>query len=243
MNHALILAGGTGSRMNTLTIPKQYLLVNEKPVITYCLTTFNKNANIDTITIVADDYWYDFNKKWITQTNITKFKAFAKPGSTRQHSIYNGLLTIKDFADPDDTVIIHDAARPFVSDLIINSCIEATEEADGALPVIPVKDTIYKSSTGTTVTGLLNRDELYAGQAPESFLFQKYLAIHEHLSITEINQIKGSSELAIKYGMNIKLVKGDERNYKLTTLEDLHNFENDISKGVNANESLCITRN
>jgi 2-C-methyl-D-erythritol 4-phosphate cytidylyltransferase len=90
------------------------------------------------------------------------------------------------------------------------------------MPVIPVKDTIYMSKDGKHIHGLLNRDELFAGQAPESFRFHKYLAIHEKLTDREIGKIRGSSEIACQYGMEIALVEGSEENFKITTMEDLH---------------------
>lgn len=236
MNYGLILAGGMGTRLKLDNIPKQYLMVYNRPIISYCLSTFQINRDIDAIVIVADSNWQDMIKKWLEKENIEKFIGFANPGDTRQHSILNGLIYIDKYAKndvkDDDIVIIHDAARPLLSRQVISDCIKAAKASDGAMPVIPVKDTIYQSATGKSIDGLLNRDKLYAGQAPESFKFRKYLEIHKSLPDDEIRNIKGSSEIAYKNGMNITLVKGSENNFKITTKEDYEKFKLYLKKGT-----------
>lgn len=98
------------------------------------------------------------------------------------------------------------------------------DEVDGVMPVIPVKDTVYQSREGRIVTGLLNRDEIYAGQAPESFRFGKYYAAHQGKTESDFASIRGSSQIAIENGMNIKLIRGSEDNYKISTPQDLERF-------------------
>ena len=100
------------------------------------------------------------------------------------------------------------------------------------MPVISVKDTVYQSKDGKKIGQLLKRSELFAGQAPESFKFRKYLDIHNEVSDEEIASTAGSSEIAYRHGMEISMVKGSERNLKITTIEDLETFES-ILKGVN----------
>ena len=149
------------------------------------------------------------------------------PGETRQYTILNALQEIaKQGYSETDVVIIHDAARPLVTEQLIADCIYGCNEADGVLPVIPVKDTLYQSKNGKQITSLLNRNELFAGQAPEAFIFGKYLALHEKMPREELLKINGSTEIAYKGGLNVKLIRGDELNFKITTPEDLSNFEN-----------------
>ena len=116
-----------------------------------------------------------------------------------------------------------------VSDDIINQCIELLEESDGAMPVLPVKDTVYLSVNGKTISSMLNRDEVYAGQAPESFKFGKYFDANMALSDEDLLSIRGSSEVAFRNGMNIRLFRGSDSNYKITTLNDLKRFEKEKS--------------
>ncbi|HRM91237.1 MAG TPA: IspD/TarI family cytidylyltransferase, partial [Thomasclavelia ramosa] len=205
--------------------PKQYLKVKEKPIFYYCVNTFAKRKDIDAIIIVVADEWRNYVKKYMS--HIDKPIYYAHSGKTRQFSIYNALLATKKagYSD-DDIVIIHDAARPLVTNDIIDQCINFINEGyDGVLPVIHVKDTIYQSNNGSSITNLLNRNELFAGQAPESFKLGKYLNIHKDISHEEIAKINGSTEIAVKTGLKIKLAEGSEINFKITTPEDLTTFK------------------
>ncbi len=228
MNTAIILAGGVGSRMG-VDRPKQYLIVKDKPIIAYCLEIFQNHSAIDKIVIVVSEEWQDYVEENVAKYGLTKVCGYAPAGRTRQHSIYNGLKCTQDNAPDTDICIIHDAARPLVSDKIINDCIVGATEDDGAMPVISVKDTIYQSADGKKIDNLLKRSELFAGQAPESFKFKEYLDIHNSVSDDEIATTAGSSEIAYRHGMKIRLVEGSERNFKITTIEDLETFETIIN--------------
>ena len=231
MNTAIILAGGVGSRMGA-DRPKQFLMVQDKPIISYCFDIFQKHKEIDNIVVVVNDKWQNFVDENAKKYGVTKICGYAPAGKTRQHSIFNGLKCIAENAPDTDVVIVHDAARPLVSDQIISDCIKGATEFDGAMPVISVKDTVYQSSDGQQIGCLLKRSELFAGQAPESFNFKKYYDIHKSVTDEEIGQTAGSSEIAYRHGMEIRMVKGSERNLKITTIEDLETFES-ILKGVN----------
>lgn len=224
MNTAIILAGGTGTRLGA-DIPKQYIEVKGKPIISYCLHKFEDNLNIDSIIIVAAKDWQSYIKEQITKEKITKFAGFAEAGSSRQHSIVNGIRAIE---AREGKIIIHDAARPNVSDQTISMCMSGLDEADGVMPVLPVKDTVYYSESGDQISSLLNRDKLFAGQAPEAFCLERYRAIHEGLTEEKLALIRGSSEIAYNNGLRVKLIPGDEHNYKITTVADLEKFRAEI---------------
>ena len=98
------------------------------------------------------------------------------------------------------------------------------------MPVLPLKDTIYLSKDGTKIDGLLNRSELFAGQAPEAFRFGKYYEINSCLSEAELEAVRGSSEIAFRRGLAVNLIPGEESNYKITTREDLDRFISQIAK-------------
>ena len=229
MNTAIILAGGVGSRMG-IDRPKQFLMVNDKPVISYCFDIFQNHNEIDNIVVVVSEKWQKFVEEYAEKYSVTKICGYASAGKTRQHSIYNGLKCIAENANDTNIVIVHDAARPLVSDKIISDCIKGATEYDGAMPVISVKDTVYQSCDGKSIDKLLKRSELFAGQAPESFKFKRYYEIHNEVSDEEISNTAGSSEIAYRHGMNITMVPGSERNLKITTVEDLETFET-ILKG------------
>jgi len=224
MNAALILAGGTGERLNEIGIPKQYYSA-DKPVIVYSLLVFQKCEAVSVISITASSEWQPKIEEWVNEYGISKFKTFALPGRTRQHSVYNGLIALSNLLNGSDLVIIHDAARPFVTEQDINKLIESSSGFDGATPFIKINDTVYQSKDKKQITALLNRDELFAGQTPECYNFGKYLLAHNRLSDEEIGDIRGSSEIAFKAGMNVCLCEGNINNFKISTMQDLEYFK------------------
>ncbi len=222
-NIAIILSGGVGSRMGNIGTAKQYLNVNGKPIISYCLDTFESHPLIDNIIIVAAEEQH----RLLYNYNYSKLSTIVANGTTRQHSVLNGLkAAIMISGNQDDVVLIHDSVRPLVSNKIIQDCIEAIGDYDGAMPSIKVKDTIYQSHDGLSLNKPLDRSELYAGQSPESFVLSKYYAIHQHVTEEELSNVTGSSVIAIKHGLRIKLIAGGEQNFKITTIEDLELFKN-----------------
>lgn len=245
---ALLLSGGTGTRMGVET-PKQYIEVNGRPVISYCLECLFAHEGIDAVQIVADEMWRKLilecmdgfragesdkdaggEMAWgVTSTSSVesgnKFRGFSTPGKTRQLSILNGLEDIAKYAGDTDHVLIHDAARPMVSAGQISDCLEAVRAGhEGALPVLPMKDTVYFSEDGERITSLLERSRIFAGQAPEAFLFGKYIEANRALLPEKIFKINGSTEPAVMAGMDIAMIPGDERNFKITTKADLERF-------------------
>lgn len=221
MNILILLAGGVGSRMEMGTLPKQYLLYEGKPIIIYSLKTFELHNMIDQIIIVADKEYYPFINEWMKKEKIKKFYSYAEPGENRQLSILNGLIKAREFADDEDVVIIHDAARPLVSKELIARCLESIENDDGVVPVLPAKDTYYLLGQERSIDKLLPRARVVAGQAPEAFKLGTYYYAHQSMDKQEIMKINGSTELAILCGLSVRAVQGEERNFKITTQDDL----------------------
>ena len=226
MNIALVLSGGCGKRMGGET-PKQYVEVNGRMIIAYCLETFAKQDEIDAIQIVAEESWQDVIREELVRQGIPseKLRGFSQPGQTRQWSIINGLKDIRSFAGKDDCVLIHDAARPMLTEAMISECFRAVKGHDGVMPVLKVKDTMYESTEdGTQVARLLERSRIVAGQAPEVFVLEKYYEANRRLLPEQIDAINGSTEPAILAGMDIRMIPGDEKNFKITTPEDMERF-------------------
>lgn len=226
MNIALILAGGLGSRLGG-GIPKQYIEVGGRPVISYCLETFQRHEEIDGIQVVAEEEWHGLIRNQLHH----KFKGFSSPGENRQLSILNGLEDILQYADKKDIVMIHDAARPMVGAGQISVCLRAAGRHEGGVPVLPMKDTVYVSRDGSRIASLLDRSTVFAGQAPESFVLDRYYEANKRLLPEQILKINGSAEPAVMAGMDIALVPGDEANFKITTREDLLRFQQIIERG------------
>ncbi len=238
MNIALLLSGGTGTRMGS-DIPKQYMEVDGRPIISYCIECLSLHARIDAFWIVADAGWHGVVSDCLGKYDKEKkFRGFSMPGENRQLSIFNGLMDIRKYAEASDYVLIHDAARPLATDKLISGCFDALDGHDGALPVLPMKDTVYCSEDGRCISSLINRRHIYAGQAPEVFRLGPYYEANRRLLPERILEINGSTEPAVMAGMDIAMFAGDENNFKITTRADLERFkkivrENGISpKGV-----------
>ena len=155
MTIALILSGGTGTRLGA-DIPKQYIEVNGRPTISYCLETLLLHPDIDGVQIVAVPSWQQVILGELDNLKgRQKFRGFSKPGATRQLSIFNGLEDILSYVSEEDVVIIHDAARPCLTAEMISHGLEVLQGHDGVLPVLPMKDTVYLSEDGKVVSSLL----------------------------------------------------------------------------------------
>lgn len=230
MNVAVVLAGGMGIRAG-LEIPKQYYEVNGKPVIAYCLHTFLMHEKIDAVQIVADRVWHGYIMQHLFVLPCNeKFRGFSVPGENRQLSVYHALIDIRKYASDDDFVIVHDAARPCVSAVQITDCLKMAKGHDGILPVLPMKDNVYLSKDGKKVSSLLNRGMVFAGQAPEVFMLYRYYEANRALLPDKILEINGSAEPAVMAGMDIAMISGDERNFKITTAADLERFRKTLQK-------------
>lgn len=224
MNVALILSGGTGTRLGA-DIPKQYIEVGGKPIISYCIEKISGHNKIDAIQIVADTSWQNKIFNWLPEADKNrKFRGFSLPGENRQLSIFHGLEDIRAYAEDNDYIFIHDAARPLLTKKMITECIDEAKGHDGVLPVLPMKDTVYLSVDGKSISSLIDRKQIYAGQAPEVFVLGKYYEANKRLLPEEIIKINGSTEPAIMAGMDIVMILGDERNFKITTKADLEHF-------------------
>ena len=233
MNIALVLSGGKGSRVGS-EIPKQYIKAGDKTVLWFCLKTLLESKYIDKVQIVAHKEWRsEIEKELVTGgIDIGKLSGFSEPGENRQLSILHGLEDILEYAgDLNDTVLIHDAARPLLSDELIRSCFEALKGHDGVMPALPMKDTVYRSVDGRGVSELLDRGSIFAGQAPELFRLVKYYEANKKLLPDTILRMNGSTEPAISAGMDVVMIPGDEMNFKVTTKEDLNRFREIITNG------------
>lgn len=236
MNIALILSGGTGRRMG-LDVPKQYIEVCGRPIISYCMETLSGHSGIDAIQIAAEEEWQELiseSMKELAETKqpgiSEKFRGFSKPGANRQLSILSGLEDIRGYASDSDYVLIHDAARPMLSVRQISDCLDAVTGHDGVIPVLPMKDTVYSSRDGRTITSLLSRSQIFAGQAPELFILGKYYEANTALMSDSILRINGSTEPAVMAGMDIAMIPGDEGNFKITTRADLERFREIVAE-------------
>lgn len=223
MNIGLIIAGGSGVRMGQ-NIPKQFLTVNEKPVIVYTLEAFEKHVQIDEIAVVCISGWENVLWAYAEQFNITKLKHVFSGGSSGQDSIRNGVYGLSEYHDKDDVVLIHDAIRPMVSAEIISDCIRVTEEKGCAIAVIPCAEAMMQTEDGFVSTGSYDRSKLKRTQTPQGFVLGDICTLHKKAMERGITNSVASCTLKIEMGEQVYFSEGSEKNIKLTTVEDIDIF-------------------
>lgn len=224
MNIAMIIAGGSGQRMNQ-DIPKQFLNVNDKPVIVYTLEAFQRHPNIDAIAVVCLDGWQEILKAYARQFNITKLKWITEGGENGQASIYNGLKVLKENCSSNDMVLIHDAIRPMVSQEIISDCISKCNLYGSAITVIPCVEAVLYSENQINADKSIDRSTLLRTQTPQAFYLGKLLWAHEEAQKRGITNSVASCTLMIELGETVHFSTGSEKNIKLTTTDDIEIFK------------------
>lgn len=220
MNIAVILAGGSGTRMGS-DIPKQFIDIYGKPMIIHTIESFDVNSNIDKIVIACKEEWQEDLKIWIRKFGLNKVKYIVSGGATRQESVYNSIRALDGVCTGDDILVIHDAARPLISQRIINENIEGAKEYGAVDTVIPSADTIVRSLDGKTINNVPVRSELYLGQTPQSFKYDLIKSAHEASIENSTSDATDDCQLILGINKNVHLVNGDKLNFKITTFEDL----------------------
>ena len=204
-------------------------------VLSYCVERLSEHEEIDGIQIVAAKEWQEKIRDCLkVYDRKGKFRGFSAPGENRQLSVYHGLEDIREYAGDTDVVLVHDAARPLLSEQMITRCLKASFGHDGVMPVLRMKDTVYVSEDGKSVSALLDREMVYAGQAPEAFRLGLYYEANRRLLPEKILGINGSTEPAVMAGMDIVMIEGEEGNFKITAMEDLERFRGLLEKGDTA---------
>lgn len=224
MNIALIIAGGSGARMQQ-DIPKQFLSVNDKPIIVYTLEAFQRHPEIDVIAVVCLEGWERTLEAYARQFNITKLKHIVPGGENGQSSIRNGVYELEKFYQCDDLVLVHDAIRPMVSEEIISDCIHKTIQFGSGIASIPCAEAMVVTDTGTEACEIYERDHLKRTQTPQGFPLKRLCDAHREALDRGITNSVASVTLMIELGQEVTLSLGSEKNLKLTTLDDIDIFK------------------
>ncbi len=223
-NIALIIAGGVGARTHQ-DIPKQFINVQDKPIIIYTLEAFQRHPNIDAIEVVCLDGWHDILRAYSKQFGITKLENIVSGGETGQDSIRNGLYDIaKRYHDDDDIVLIHDSIRPMVSADVISDNIRVCRKYGNATTVIPCTSVMLQTDDGTISENQIPRDNLKITQTPQAFFLKELLEVHTEAIKIDLLPSIASCALYIEMGKKVYLSVGSEKNIKITTSEDIEIF-------------------
>lgn len=223
-NLALVLSGGTGARMHQ-DIPKQFLTINDRPVIIHTLECFQRHPEIDAIAVACLEGWENFLEAYAKQFNITKLKHIVRGGDNCQSSSRIGLYELEKHYSPDDIVLIHDGIRPMVSAEIISDCILTTKQYGSAICGVPCTGTMMETEDGFFSKSHYPRQNLRSGQTPNGFILGKICDIHRRALEKGITNSIGSHTLMVELGETVRLYSGSEKNVKLTTVDDIEIFK------------------
>ena len=223
-NVGLLIAGGSGARMHQ-DIPKQFLTVNEKPVIVYTLEAFQNHPEIDEIAVVCIEGWEQVLWAYAKQFNISKLHYVVPGGKNGQDSIRNGVFELEKHFKSEDLVLIHDAIRPMVSGEIIADNIRVARKYGNAITVIPCAEAMMQTEDGVMSIGSYPRDRLKRTQTPQAFRIGDICDLHRRALKEGVTNSVASCTLEIEMGEQVYFSHGSEKNIKLTTVEDIDIFK------------------
>lgn len=226
MNIAVVIAGGSGHRMNQ-DIPKQFINVYDKPVIIYTLEGFQRHPEIDAIEVVCLDGWHDILSAYAKQFNISKLEWIVSGGDSGQESIRNGVFNLEGKCDQDDIIIIHDGIRPLIDDTVLSDVIIKCQKYGNAVTSMPYNEQIFKIKDEDSTEEYIPRETLRRVATPQAYKFGRLdWAYHE--AFEKGIGIHGSSytnTMMVDLGETLYFAAGSEKNIKLTTKDDLEIFK------------------
>lgn len=225
MNIAIIIAGGVGNRLGA-SIPKQFVEVLGKPVIVYTMEHFQNHPDIDAIELVCVDGYQDHLNGIVDKYGISKVIKIVKGGSEYERSIMNGVVGLNDIAKPDDVVMIHWSASPFLTEEMITDNIRVCKEKGNAITA-SYSYLLYGSNDGDCAKKAINRESFMTLSAPQSFLYKNIVDLYkqvEEKNLFETIDEHHTTVFMAELGIPLYFSKGSHTNIKITTKEDLDLF-------------------
>ncbi len=221
MNVALIIAGGSGQRMQQ-DIPKQFLHIHDKPVIIYTLEGFQRNPQIDAIEVVCLDGWHEVLWANAKQFGIDKLKWVISGGSTAQESIRNGIENLSDVCGAEDILVIHDGIRPMVENFVLDDVIVKCRQYGNGVTSLPYNEQIFVKDDEFTTTKYIPRDTLRRVSTPQAYRYGIIADAYREAFATGvgIQSATYANTLMVELGHRLYFAAGSEKNIKLTTKDD-----------------------
>lgn len=226
MNIAIIFAGGSGIRMGA-GVPKQFLEINEKPILFHTLSIFEEHHEIDKIYLAVLEEYIPYVWALATEFHISKLAGVVSGGTTAQDSIYKALRKAQAENPDDSVVLIHDGVRPFIGYDVISKNIESVKKHGSAITSNLCYETVLISKdAGETVDNLPYRKECYNAQAPQSFVLKEIIDAHNAVRTDNptYEDIVDSCTLMKSIGKETYLIEGNRGNIKVTTPVDVYLF-------------------
>ncbi|ETY74374.1 2-C-methyl-D-erythritol 4-phosphate cytidylyltransferase [Lactiplantibacillus fabifermentans] len=222
MIYAQILAGGKGTRMGNVPMPKQFLSLADKPILIHTIEKFVLESRFDAILVVCPADWLSHTQDLVSKYVSDERVHVVTGGSERNETLMKGIEYIRDNygLHDDDVVITHDAVRPFITSRIINDNIEAVLANPAVDTVVPAIDTIVQGSE-EKIDDIPVRSTMYQGQTPQSFNIKTLIESYEALSDAQKETLSDSCKICLLAGQPVKMVRGENFNFKITTPYDL----------------------
>ncbi|MEG0271725.1 MAG: IspD/TarI family cytidylyltransferase [Hydrogenoanaerobacterium sp.] len=236
MNAAIIFAGGTGQRMNSKTLPKQFLELHGKPIIIYTIEHFESHKEIDAIVVVCLEQWIEYLSNLLVKFSIKKVVQIVPGGASGQESIYNGAAVLYEKYPNDSIVLIHDGVRPLINHDIISKNIESVKNNGNAITVSHVVETVAVQNDDNTLGEIFERSKVVVAKAPQSFYLDDIFQAHTNAISESRLDFIDSASLMRYYGHTLHMVEGPIENIKITTPSDFYIFR----AIVDARENLQI---
>lgn len=223
-NYVVLLAGGVGKRMGG-DIPKQFIKVNDRPIIAYTLENFQKSPAIEKIVIVCVKEWIGYVKELVTEYSFTKAEWIIEGGRTGHDSIRNGVFFLEDKVDPEDTVIIHDAVRPILPKKTLDEVIRVAHEKGNASSSIACHPPIvYTEDFESGITDV-DREHVMLTASPQAFRYSLALKCYRQAEEEGLHDTTFTSSLLIHCGERVYFAEGTTCNIKITKKEDIALFK------------------
>lgn len=224
-NIAIIIAGGSGKRMGQ-DVPKQFLTINDKPIIIYTLENFQNNEHIDEIIVVCVDGWQHVLSAYAKQFGITKLARIVDGGESGQHSIMNGVNAAFEMYPPDTCVVIHDGIRPLVDESVLNDVIEVCHKYGNGVTSLPYNEQIFVIHDERSTKKYIPRETLRRVSTPQAYMLGKLHecyaeAVKRNVGFTASSYV---NTMMVDLGETLYFAKGSDKNIKLTTRDDLQIF-------------------
>lgn len=225
MNIGVIFAGGSGQRMRSKDIPKQFLELHQKPIIIYTLEWFENHPDIDAVVVACKEEWIDYLNNLLYKYRMDKVKKVVPGGETGQMSIYNGLVAAKELAGEENAIVlVHDGVRPLIDFKTISDNIDCVKQHGSAITTAIVKETILVVDDDETIVQVPDRNKSRVAKAPQSFLLEDILNAHRQAQKEGRIDYIDSCTLMKHYGYPLYLVDGPYENIKITTPDDFYSM-------------------
>lgn len=222
---AVVLAGGSGTRMGNPDKPKQFLMLGSKPILVHTVEKFCVTGSFEAVLVLCPEIWIQQTKDLLMKyaPDFMSDIVVVAGGVTRNDTVMNALSYIEEqYETNEETVLVtHDAVRPFVTHRIIEDNLKAARVTGACDTVIPATDTIVESVNATTISSIPNRRDLYQGQTPQSFKLQKLAHLIEGLSPEEAELLTDVCKIFVLRGEEVSLVMGEPGNMKITYPQDM----------------------